>query len=91
MVALENELVDSYVRGDLSESEKQEFEQGYLTSAQAEKNLQFARCLPPIQPKEWKDWCHWSAAYCGTELAAAAGDILARPSCLRRLGGDCCR
>jgi len=51
MVGLENELVDSYVRGDLSESEKQEFEQGYLTSAASRKNLQFAKVLPPIQPK----------------------------------------
>jgi hypothetical protein len=45
MVGLENELIDSYVRGELSEPDRRQFEQGYLTSTARRKNLQFAEVL----------------------------------------------
>jgi hypothetical protein len=43
--ALENDLLDSYVRGDLPETERQQFEKGYLISPARRANLDFSRVL----------------------------------------------
>src|SRR5258708_7314132 len=45
MSGLENDLIDSYVRDELSAGERQEFEKGYLTSPARRANVQFARAL----------------------------------------------
>jgi len=45
MVGLENELIDSYVRGELSDSERQQFEHGYLTAPASRENLRFAKAF----------------------------------------------
>jgi len=45
MTALENDLLDSFVRGELPESEWQQFEKGYLISPARRSNLQFSRAL----------------------------------------------
>lgn len=43
--ALENELIDSFVRGELSEAERQQFEKGYLISPARRANVEFSRVL----------------------------------------------
>jgi len=43
--ALENDLIDSFVRGELSEAERQQFEKGYLISPARRANVQFSRVL----------------------------------------------
>lgn len=45
MSGLENDLIDSYVRDELSAGERQEFEEGYLTSPARRANVEFARAL----------------------------------------------
>jgi len=45
MSSLENDLIDSYVRDELSAGERQEFEEGYLTSPARRANVEFARAL----------------------------------------------
>ena len=45
MSALENDLIDSFVRGELSEAERQQFEKGYLISPARRANVQFSRAL----------------------------------------------
>jgi len=43
--ALENELVDSFIRGELSEAQRRQFEKGYLVSPARRANLEFSRLL----------------------------------------------
>src|SRR5579859_7720445 len=43
--ALENDLIDSFVRGELPEDERQQFEKGYLISPARRANVQFSRVL----------------------------------------------
>lgn len=43
--ALENDLIDSFVRGELSEAERQQFEKGYLVSPARRANVEFSRAL----------------------------------------------
>src|SRR5258708_23121001 len=45
MSGLEDDLIDSYVRDELSTGERQEFEKGYLTSPARRANVEFARAL----------------------------------------------
>jgi hypothetical protein len=51
MVGLENELIDSYVNGELPEPQRQQFEQAYLTSTAGRQNLQFARVFADYPSK----------------------------------------
>jgi hypothetical protein len=43
--ALENDLIDSFVRGELSEAERRQFEKGYLVSPARWANVEFSRAL----------------------------------------------
>ena len=43
--ALENELIDSFVRDELSETQRQQFERGYLISPARRAHLEFSRLL----------------------------------------------
>lgn len=45
MTGLEDDLLDSYVRGELSQNERQQFEKGYLISPARRVNLEFAKTL----------------------------------------------
>jgi hypothetical protein len=50
----ENDLIDSYVRGELSDFDRQEFERQYLGSPQRQARVQFASALTEIsrEPKQ---------------------------------------
>jgi anti-sigma factor RsiW len=48
LVAVENDLIDAYVRGRLSNLETQQFEKYYLTSPQHWTRVEFARTLAKI-------------------------------------------
>jgi len=43
--ALENELMDAFVRDELSAPERQKFERGYLISPARRANVEFAKAL----------------------------------------------
>ena len=43
--ALEDDLLDSYVRGELSQAQRHQFEKGYLVSPARQSNLEFSRLL----------------------------------------------
>jgi len=45
MSSLENDLIDSFVRGELSERERRQFETGYITCQARRENVEFARQL----------------------------------------------
>ena len=45
MIGLENDLLESYARGDLTGAEREQFERGYLNSAAGRKNLRFAKAF----------------------------------------------
>src|SRR5438105_4815093 len=45
MTSVENEMIDSFVRGELEKKEAQGFQQGYLTSQGRQSNVEFAKAL----------------------------------------------
>lgn len=48
LVAAENDLIDSYCRGDLSSLERQQFESRYLTSSRGRARVEFSRLLTEV-------------------------------------------
>src|SRR5207244_1824571 len=48
----ENEIVDSFARGKLSESEERQFEQNYCVSRERREKLEFARALAQVAEHE---------------------------------------
>lgn len=64
--AAEADLIDAYVRGDLAESERREFERRFLRSAQRRNKVEFAaalarvaaefNALEPASPTGWTAW-----------------------------------
>jgi hypothetical protein len=48
LLAVENDLIDSYARGRLSNLEKEQFEQHYLNSPQRRVRVEFARSLTQV-------------------------------------------
>ena len=60
ITAVENDLIDEYVRHELSEAERRKFESRFLASAERRKRVEFAKALtrvPPVakktQPASW--------------------------------------
>jgi anti-sigma factor RsiW len=51
IVAVESDLIDEYVRGGLSDSERRRFERRFLTSAERQRKVEFARALANVIPK----------------------------------------
>jgi hypothetical protein len=74
LVAAEADLIDAWVRGELSPSERRAFEQRFLTSPQRRNKVEFARALAKVtsesQPAEaprktfwrWPFGMQWSPA-----------------------------
>ncbi len=48
VLATENDLIDSYVRGELTEVERQKFEAEYFKSPQRHERVEFARALSQV-------------------------------------------
>ncbi len=48
LLAAENDLIDAYVRGELTEAERQQFEMEYLKSPEGHERLDFARALNQV-------------------------------------------
>jgi hypothetical protein len=48
VLATENDLIDSYVRGELTEVERQKFETEYFKSPQRRERVEFARALSQV-------------------------------------------
>jgi Sec-independent protein translocase protein TatA len=46
----ENDLIDDYVRGALSDAERRRFERGFAASAERKKKIEFARALARVVP-----------------------------------------
>src|ERR1039457_904643 len=49
LLAAENDLIDAYVRGELTEAETQQFEMEYLKSPERRDRLDFARAEPSLR------------------------------------------
>jgi hypothetical protein len=50
IVAVEGDLIDEYVRGGLSDSERLRFERRFLVSAERQRKVEFARALANVIP-----------------------------------------
>jgi len=51
VLAVESDLIDEYVRGELSDSERQRFERRFLVSSERRQKVEFARALARIIPE----------------------------------------
>src|SRR5262245_15036613 len=51
IVAVESDLIDEYVRGGLSDSERRRFERLFLASAERQRKVEFARALAEVIPE----------------------------------------
>jgi hypothetical protein len=51
IVAVESELIDEYVRGGLSDSDRLQFERRFLASAERQRKVEFARALANVIPR----------------------------------------
>jgi hypothetical protein len=64
ITAVENDLIDEYVRGELSGTERQRFESRFLASAERRKRVEFAKALRTVisEPvrSEKQDARRWS-------------------------------
>jgi hypothetical protein len=47
----ESDLIDEYVRGELSTSERRQFERRFLVSAERQRKVEFARALAKVLPE----------------------------------------
>jgi len=52
LVAAENDLIDAYIRGELSDTERQAFEAGYLATPELRERVEFARALSELSALE---------------------------------------
>src|ERR1044071_1499675 len=50
ITAVENDLIDEYVRQELSEADRRRFESRFLASAERRKRVEFAKALKRITP-----------------------------------------
>jgi hypothetical protein len=88
MLATENDLIDAYVRGELSENERMKFEAAYLRSPQRREKVEFARTLSqvsalarqPVQVQEIslrkKMWAAFSVQRAIRQWALAAAVVV---------------
>jgi len=63
ITAVENDLIDEYVRGELSATERQRFETRFLASAERRKRVEFAKALRTVvseSPAPEKNRTTWS-------------------------------
>jgi hypothetical protein len=51
VTAVENDLIDEYVRGELSETDRRRFESRFLVSESRRKRVEFARALVQLLPE----------------------------------------
>jgi hypothetical protein len=51
ITAVENDLIDEYVRHELSEAERRRFQDRFLVSAERRKRVEFARALASVAPE----------------------------------------
>ncbi len=51
ITAVENDLIDEYVRNELSETDRRKFEDRFLASAERRKRVEFAKALTRIVPE----------------------------------------
>src|SRR5215203_3217292 len=63
ITAVENDLIDEYVRHELSDRERRQFESRFLASAERRKRVEFAKALAGVAveaPAVQKDVAGWS-------------------------------
>src|SRR5215211_4416745 len=51
ILAAESDLIDEYVRGELSDSARRQFESRFLASAERRRKVEFARALASVTPE----------------------------------------
>src|SRR5262249_37768703 len=61
ITAVENDLIDEYVRHELSAADRRKFESRFLASAERRKRVEFAKALAQVAPVAEKTAIHqWS-------------------------------
>lgn len=61
ITAVENDLIDEYVRHELSDADRRKFESRFLASAERRKRVEFAKALARVEPVVEKTVVHeWS-------------------------------
>ena len=58
MLSAEDDLIDAYARGELSDEERHRFEKRFLKSSQVKDRVQFSRAFnsavtPPVETTRW--------------------------------------
>lgn len=99
ITAVENDLIDEYVRNELSGAERQRFEKRFLVSAERRKRVEFARALAGVMSEqavpqkivvpEAKLWSWWDSIYAfisGLTPAAKMAFVSAVPLLLIGVG-----
>lgn len=89
LTAVENDLVDAYVRGELSEETRVRFRSHYLSSPMRRERLRFAQSLvavadrpmaasgaAQIAPRRWRWSLNWAAAAVACAALLACGYLL---------------
>src|SRR5215216_1901741 len=81
VTAVENDLIDEYVRHELSETDRRNFESRFLASAERRKRVEFAKALARIpekivQPMAWS-WRESLYAFIGSLNAAGKVALVA--------------
>ena len=51
ILAVESDLIDEYARGELSDSQRRQFEGRFLTSAERRQKVEFARAFAKVVPE----------------------------------------
>jgi len=83
VLATENDLIDSYVRGELTEVERQKFEAEYCKSPQRHERVEFARALShvslsatrPVPIQKVSPWTKIRRSFAVPEWAFAAATV----------------
>ena len=60
ITAVENDLIDEYVRHELSQTERQQFESRFLASVERRKRVEFARALTCVPVQQRSVATQWS-------------------------------
>jgi hypothetical protein len=75
--AVENDLIDSYARGELTGPRRGQFEAAYLESPHRRERVAFARALAAVQPERRASWFDRVPAAVPRYVYAAAALVLA--------------
>jgi hypothetical protein len=83
MLATENDLIDSYVRGELTEVERRQFEAEFLQSPQRQEKVEFARTLNQVSAERMqtvsaRGTSHWQELWAAFSVRHSVQPLVSR-------------